>query len=155
VTEAERIVHRYIEAWNDREYQRLGDLVAESYVLADPAAPGGAVHGPAETEQYLRELVAAFPDLRIEIRDSLADDDVVMVELRWTGTHEGSFRGLPPTGRAVDLTGMEKHRVADGHLQRTDVHLDGEAFKQQLGLTFPAVVWQLPTLAVGKLRQLL
>jgi len=154
-TEAEQVVRAYIQAWNDRDYDRMRELVEESYVLVDPAAPDGAVRGPDATEAYLRELVTAFPDLHIDICDSLGGEEMAMVELRWSGTHEGPFRGLPPTGRTVELRGMEKHVVADGRLQRTVVHLDGEEFKQELGLTFPAVIGQVPTLALGEVRQTL
>ena len=121
-------------------------------MLADPAAPGGEARGAEGTEAYLRGIVEGFPDFRIEILESLAREDVVMVELEWTGTHRGTFDGLPPTGRSVALRGAEKHRVADGALQRTDVYLDSGALKAKLGLEFPEILGQLPALAWRKLR---
>lgn len=152
-TDAEAVVRDYIEMWNDRAYGRLPSIVSDSYVLVDPAAPGGEARGADGAEAWLREIVEGFPDFEIEILDSLADDTTAMVELRYTGTHQGDFQGVPPTGRSVDLRGMERHRVDSGVLQETRVYLDDRELQRQLGLTFPEVVGQLPSLVWQTLRR--
>ena len=53
-----------------------------------------------------RELFTGFPDLgfpHLEPGSLRHHGDVVIVESRLQGTHLGPFRGLPPTGRRMDV----------------------------------------------------
>lgn len=152
--ESEQLVQEFLDIVNKREYAKLPDVLSESYVMIDPAAPGGEVHGPDGMERWLHRIVAGFPDFEIQVLDSLANESVVMVELQYTGTHEGEFLGIPPTGRSIKLEGVEKYRVADGKLQRTRVYFHDQELKDQLGLTFPEVITQLPKLARGKIQNM-
>ncbi len=68
--------------------------------------PGGEVaDGPDAVADSYRELFTALPDLRFDVDSgSLCHHgDRVICEARVHGTHRGPFRGLPPTGRRVDL----------------------------------------------------
>ena len=68
----------------------------------------------------LRDLVgewrSAFPDLEFEVHDLVAEGDIVAVRLTYRGTHLGSWRGLEPTGRAIEVGEMMFFRFADGVL---------------------------------------
>jgi predicted ester cyclase len=81
---------------------------------------------------------------------TISRDDVVFVEFTITGTHDGELKGVPPTGRHLELQGMEKFRVVDGRIQEMHAYFDTRAIPEQLGLTFPAVIGQLPKLVVRK-----
>lgn len=148
----ERVARDFITAVNDRDYAALSDVLSESMTWIDPSIPAGEVHGSDGFETMLREIVVGFPDFHIEILDIVADGNIVMAELLYTGTHEGEFFGLPPTGRAIEFQGMEKYQIESGKLERGRVYISDAELKEQLGLTFPEVVGQLPKLAVGKLR---
>jgi steroid delta-isomerase-like uncharacterized protein len=52
---------------------------------------------------YYEQLMRAVPDLHIEPQHRHAADDVVVLECTITGTHEGSWHGLPATGRRITL----------------------------------------------------
>lgn len=52
-----------------------------------------------------------------------------------TGTHEGEFNGIPPTGREVDQQGMEKLRLADNRVQEAHIYFDRQEMLTQLGVT--------------------
>ena len=56
----------------------------------------------------------AFPDLRVEIDDVVAEGDRVALRLTIHGTHQGDFLGIPATGRPVSYISHEFYRVADG-----------------------------------------
>jgi predicted ester cyclase len=45
---------------------------------------------------------AAFPDWREDIVQLVAEGDTVVGRFKCSGTHEGEFMGLPPTGRRFD-----------------------------------------------------
>jgi predicted ester cyclase len=69
--------------------------------------PGGEVaDGPAEVAATYRDLFHAFPDLSfpdLEPGSLCHHGDLVIGETRLQGTHMGTFRGLPPTGRRIDM----------------------------------------------------
>jgi predicted ester cyclase len=50
----------------------------------------------------------------------------VVVRWRLLGTHEGDFRGIAPTGRAIELKGIAIYRLEGGNLMErwvvTDLH---------------------------------
>lgn len=57
----------------------------------------------AETVAWLE----AFPDLRVVVQRLVSEGDVVAARLTLRGTHHGRFAGVSPTGRAVDLSGVD------------------------------------------------
>ena len=50
-------------------------------------------------KQWVRALRRAFPDLRAIVEDEIAEGDTVVQRLTLSGTHRGTFLGLPATGR--------------------------------------------------------
>lgn len=131
----ERLLDEYVTIWNEAEYSKLPDVVAESVTVSDPGAPEGEVHGRDSLEAYLRELRTGFPDFTVTIDDMLASDEVIMAEWTVSGTHEGEFNDIPPTERELELTGMDKILVADGKVQEHRIHYNLQEMFEQLGLS--------------------
>ena len=77
--------------------------------------PEGAT-GPQAFRKYYAALRAAVPDARYEVDDLIAEGDRVVVRWRLLGTHEGDFRGIAPTGHAIELKGIAIYRVNEGRL---------------------------------------
>ena len=59
-------------------------------------------------------LCAAFPDLQATIQDQVAEGDKVVTRKTLSGTHDGLFMGLPPTGNRVSFEVIDILRLADG-----------------------------------------
>lgn len=69
---------------------------------------------PAERIQAEIHLVrTAFPDAHYAVKELVAEGDTVILLWEFTGTHEGSFFGRQPTGRALKVTGFEVVRFDD------------------------------------------
>lgn len=132
--DVEQIVNDYVDVWNEGNYGQIPDVVTESVAIYDPGAPGGEVHGREGFEAFLREVRTGFPDFHIAVDDVLAGDDVVMAEWTATGTHEGEFNDVPPTGREIDMTGMSKILIADGKVEEDRIYYDRQELFEQLGL---------------------
>ncbi len=79
-------------------------------------------------------LRAAFPDQRWEITELLADGDRVAMYCTWTGTHDGPFMGMAPTGRRASVPHMYLFRLADGQVTEYAAVRDDLAMMGQLGL---------------------
>jgi steroid delta-isomerase-like uncharacterized protein len=121
----------YLALWNG-EYSKI-DSVSDSFVAYEPSVPGGVVRGREAFEAYVRELRTAFPDFTIAVETTPEGDDIVMAEWTATGTHDGEFNGLPPTGRTFEHRGMSTFVVADGEVQEERVYYDPREIAEQLG----------------------
>lgn len=116
------------DVWNGEREESAYDLVA-----AD--CPGLGAHGPEGAVAWHRDRRASFPDLRYELLDVLADGPKVALRWHATGTQEGHFGPVPPTGRAVSYAGATFLTFdADGRI--SDVWSVNELFQllQQLGV---------------------
>jgi hypothetical protein len=105
---------RWIAAWNDDRPDSVADIVTEDFVLDSPTTrhTGWVVRGPAATGDYVRYVLAAYPDLRWEVTDPpLYSDDIARAAFSWRGTGHFTGRldppGLPGTGRAFAFAGLE------------------------------------------------
>ena len=78
-------------------------------------------------------FTSAFPDSRISIESCIAEGDKVVTRWTLTGTHQGMFQGIPPTGRSVKFTGIEFNRAVDGRLVEHWSMFDNLALLQQIG----------------------
>ncbi|MFC4450317.1 ester cyclase [Halorussus aquaticus] len=139
---AEQLVRTYVDVWNERDYSKLPDIVSESFVMHDRAAPeegvpgsAGEIHGPEGLEQFVREVTTGFPDFEVTILDLVSTDGLVMYEGEISMTHEGEFDGIPPTGRTAQFREMSKFRVADGAIREHRAYFDQQEIYEQLGLT--------------------
>ena len=94
----EAVVHEHMESENVHDFATtMGTFSHPRYEIV----PTGDVYdGEEEVAAYFEETRAAFPDQRNELIRLHHADDAVIVEFDLKGTHLGSFRGLPATGRA-------------------------------------------------------
>jgi steroid delta-isomerase-like uncharacterized protein len=125
------IVRRFVEeSWNGKS-NVVDELIARDYVGHDPANPE-PVRGPEGVKTFISTYRAAFPDLRITIKDQLAQDDLVAT--RWTsrGTQKGELMGIEPTGKQVTVSGVTISRLADGKLVEEFYNWDAYGLMQQL-----------------------
>jgi predicted ester cyclase len=82
------------------------------------------------------DLRRGFPDLNIMIEKVIAEGDFVSIRSRVTGTHLGTYRGIPPTGRTIAQSQLHMFHVVDGQIHETWQEIDGLGIMQQLGI-FP------------------
>ncbi len=92
------------------------------------------VGGPEEWKRRVANLLTAFPDMQLIQEDLIAEGDHVVE--RWTirGTHQGTFMGLPPTGKYITYTGIDIFRIVDGKLVLVGQSVDRLGMMQQLGM---------------------
>jgi steroid delta-isomerase-like uncharacterized protein len=81
------------------------------------------------------ETLRAFPDYRVETERIYHTDDAVIVEARFIGTHTGSWRGFPPTGRRVDYPMCNLFVFEGTGLVCERMYFDSATILRQLGLS--------------------
>jgi steroid delta-isomerase-like uncharacterized protein len=123
----------YFEAWNRRDADAIVATFAPSGHYSDPTT-GGPLSGES-LKCYVEGLVSAFPDLSFDIVSvGEAGDGLVAAQWIMRGRNDGSFSGLPPTGRTVELEGADFIRVSDRGIESVTGYFDGGAVPRQLGL---------------------
>ena len=96
VEENKDVLRRWIEAFKERDLQAEAELLAPDYVAHVPAPPGPLdLEGLEAWRAFTGSFVEAFPDLRLTIKDIMAEGDTV------------AARGLPwhPPRRVPGSTG--------------------------------------------------
>jgi len=100
--------------------------------------PLRVLRGPAEISELFRGLFAAMPDLETTVTRVVAGEREVAVEWRMHGHFTGEpFEGVEPTGKTVDLRGIDLLEVEDGKNVSNTAYYDGMAFARQIGLMPP------------------
>ena len=122
---------RWIQAFNERDWQ-----TETAYRGPDFRAYMSGAKEPLNNDVwagFMSAFTMAFPDARISVDDSIAEGDCVVSRWTLTGTHRGEFQGVPATGRAVTMTGIEFNRVADGKIGEHWAQFDLMGLMQQIG----------------------
>ena len=109
----------------------------ESYFstnLKDHALPPGIPEGFEGRRMFYSAFLAAFPDLHVHIKDTLAEGDKLV--MRWSahGTHTGELMGIPPTGKQVSVGGTAIDRFENGQSVEHWEIFDQVGLMQQLGV---------------------
>lgn len=125
----------YEEVMNRKNLQAIDELCAPEIV--DHTAMPGQAPGLEGMKQMFAMFVEAFPDMRIEVEDLIAERDLVVARLAMSGTHKGPLFGTPPTGKHVTFRGVDMVRIRDG--RATEVWHYGDDFLVlgQLGVKLP------------------
>jgi steroid delta-isomerase-like uncharacterized protein len=124
---------RYFDAWNRHDAHAIAATFAPGGTYRDPTTPG-PIGGDA-LRGHVEALWTAFPDLAFEIGAAhRVGDERVHAEWTMTGTHTGSRNGLPPTGRAVQLDGVDTFNVGVQGIRSVRGFFDSAELPRQLGL---------------------
>lgn len=123
--------HFYDEIFRRRNVDAIDDLLTDDFVEHNPA-PGQSPDREG-AKQLIGQVLAAFPDLELEVEREVAEGDTVATALRFTGTHQGEFAGMPPTGRRVNVAVNEVSRFHDGRCAEHWGVVDMAGLMAQLG----------------------
>jgi predicted ester cyclase len=118
------------EVWTDKNLDVLDEIASPAIVHHGAAFPD--VHGVDALKEAVSRQIAAFPDINLTVDEAIADRDLVVVRWSGTGTNEGEFLGLAPTGREVMLTGINVYRIACGQIVESWSELNGLDLLRQI-----------------------
>jgi steroid delta-isomerase-like uncharacterized protein len=122
----------YFDALARRDADAMAALWAPDGV--DHIAGQVDARGPAGVRAYFEELFAAFPDLATTVRSAVTEGDRTAVHWTATGTHLGPLWGVAPTGRRVELEGIDLLDVRAGLIVRNEALADAMSVARQVGL---------------------
>jgi predicted ester cyclase len=102
VEQNKELVRRYYEqVINGRDLDAAGDYFADERMVEGVRRGCFAYYG-------------SFPDLHASIEELIAEGDTVFCRGTMTGSHDGEYEGIAPTGRNVAIETAEVFRIAGG-----------------------------------------
>lgn len=111
------LVRRFYDYINDRAGSDWQTLFADGWTGVPPLP-----EAPDQVSGY-RQVIDQFrvgaPDLKVEIIEIIANDDVVAIRSLVSGTNSGELFGQPATGEQFAFTAIDVHRIANGRIVGT------------------------------------
>ena len=141
-----RIAREFYAAWNDRDFDRSAALMADDGEILI-VGTGERYLGPEGSISFAHMWADAFPDGRVEIQDTIAEGDRVVVVFRGRGTHTGTLKSsageIPATGKEVTVDLCDVYSIRGGKVKSLHTYFDSGSLLAQLGL--------MPALTAAKL----
>ncbi|HEY7051073.1 MAG TPA: nuclear transport factor 2 family protein [Mycobacterium sp.] len=133
MSSAKDVILKHIEAFNARD--RDAEPWAADGQLTSPVA---RLSGREDIIGFFGMFWEAFPDIRIELRQLLAEGSAAAAEGTLTGTHNGVLptpKGdVAATGRAVELRWAAIYAIDGDTIKAEHLFFDQMDFLGQLGL---------------------
>jgi predicted ester cyclase len=85
-------------------------------------------------QAFAKAFYAAFAGMRHTIEDVFATEDRIAVRFVLSGTHSGSFFGIPATGRPVSIVANVLLHVSDGKVTKLFGIFDEAGMLRQMGV---------------------
>lgn len=122
------VVRRFVFASDRLDFTVIDEIVADDYVDHVPGTANGREH----LKTYLTGLADAFPDMRREIVQIIADGDLVATVNRVSGVQKRDFGRFPSKGNQFEIEVARIFRIADGCIAEHWEVVDNASIERQL-----------------------
>jgi steroid delta-isomerase-like uncharacterized protein len=130
------VLQEHVDAENDHDAARVMATYSRSGPVFEDAASGARYVGDEIVSENYRHLWEGFPGLRREITRWTLGEDSAVIELTLRGKHEGTFRGIPASGKEIEFRIIGHFQFDDeGRIAQETAYYDTLSFMRQLGLT--------------------
>ena len=122
------------EVWNRRRAEVIEQMLAHDVIAHGLGESPDS--GPAGVSQFIafwEKFCGAFPDIRIDVEDVIAEGDRSAVRLSFGGTHDGHHLGIQPSGKSVRATALCMMRWRDGQIVEAWNEFDAMGLMRQVG----------------------
>jgi steroid delta-isomerase-like uncharacterized protein len=127
------VTRRYFrDVLSTQRLETADEILAPDFTCID--ATGSVISGVDDFKAMLRAAGTASPHRDVEILDEVEEGNTVMSVFRLRMEHVGEFMGHPPTGKLVDITGVDVFHFEDGQIQDLRVFYNALTVFEQLGI---------------------
>ena len=107
------VMRRFVEFINSGSEKLAEELISPDAVFHVPGRPE-PMRGAAGYLAVIGMMRSGFPDIQWTLEEMIAEDDKVAARFTMRGTHQGSFSGVPPTGKTIAVQAMNFYRLSGG-----------------------------------------
>jgi len=98
------------EAFGQSKPEVVDEILDPNFVCYDPNSEAGEVRGADRIKGEIEYFHNAVTDLAYTIEDQIAEGDKVVTRYTLSGTHRGEFFGVAPTGKRIEMSGIQIDR---------------------------------------------
>jgi steroid delta-isomerase-like uncharacterized protein len=132
----QQIVDSLVKLWNTGNADVAGQLYRDDAKRYDPNQPA---RSSQEIARYVAAVRTGYPDFKLEIKETIAEGNRLIIHWTCTGTHQGDFLGIPATGKRITISGLTLEQIENGKIVEEYVYFDRLTMLEQLGVS-PQVV---------------
>jgi steroid delta-isomerase-like uncharacterized protein len=126
------VLQRFTEFINTASQKLAAELISPDAIFHVPGRPE-PMKGPAGYLTVIGMMRSGFPDIQWTLEEMIAEGDRVAARFTMRGTHRGSFFGVPPSGRSIEVQAMNFYRLSGGQLVEERGQPDLLGLLQQIG----------------------
>lgn len=126
------VMSRFVEFINTGSEKLAEELISPDAVFHVPGRRE-PLRGPAGYLAVIGMMRGGFPDIQWTLEEMIAEDDKVAARFTMRGTHQGSFFGVPPTGKTIAVQAMNFYRLSAGQFIEERGQPDLLGLLQQIG----------------------
>jgi len=119
------------EVWNRANLDIVDKIFTPDFVMHF-LPDGSELRGLDSLRAHILELHTAFPDWSENIIRIVAEQDLVVIQYISTGTNKGSWLGISPTGKRIQVNEVSIFRIEDGRISEQWLLPDLLSMQQQL-----------------------
>jgi steroid delta-isomerase-like uncharacterized protein len=122
------IVQAYVDAWNRHDSTAIDTLLAPNAIHED-IAQNFRGQGSAQIIAFMRKTIAAEPDFKWQVTNSIEEGREVALEWTWTATYSGpDLTGKQITNRRLSGRGASFAELENRKLKRITDYFDLASF---------------------------
>ncbi len=135
IEDNKHLIRRLYEETDKQNFAALDEFFSADLIDHDPPPIPDLKPGLEGIKQSFKVFASAYPDGSHVIHDLIAEGNRVVVRVSGTGTQTGEFKGIKPTGKKVEMTGIVIYRIEGGKIvERWAQHNFLGFVMQQLGV---------------------
>jgi predicted ester cyclase len=92
----------------------VDEVLNPDFVCYDPNSESGEVRGAETIKAEIEYFRNAVPNLTYTIEEQMAEGDKVVTRYTVSGTHQGEFFSVAPTGERITMSGISIDRFDEG-----------------------------------------
>ena len=110
-----QLMERFVEFINTSNEQLAQELVSSDATFNVPGLPE-PMRGPGGYLAIIGMMRNGFPDIQWSLEDKVVEENKVAARFIMTGTHNGIFYDVLPTGKVIKVQPINFYRVSNGQI---------------------------------------
>ena len=123
---------RFVQFINTADERLAEVLIAPNAKFYVPGQ-SDPMQGPSGYLSIIGMMRSGFPDIQWTLEDIVAEEEKVAARYIMRGTHQGSFFGLPPTGKSIQVQAINFYRLSNNQIIEEFGQPDMLGLLQQIG----------------------